>query len=68
MLVPRDPECSQKHEIFINRCTINKKVCDVIIDGGSSENVVSKTLMKAMGLTTQKHLRTLESGVDQEGT
>lgn len=36
---------SQRHKIFWIRCTIHNKVCNVIIDSGSSENVVSKALV-----------------------
>lgn len=33
LLVPREPDNTQKHEIFPANCTIKKKVCDVIVDG-----------------------------------
>lgn len=57
LLVPREPENTQEHEIFRTSCTVNKKVCDVIVNGGSSENVVSKTLVNTLGPPTLKHLR-----------
>lgn len=41
---------SQRHSIFRTSCTINRKVCEVIVDGGSSENVVFKNLMNARAL------------------
>lgn len=34
---------------------MNGKVCDVIIDSGSTENLVSKALVKMLNLATQKH-------------
>lgn len=37
----KSPIPTQMHAIFKTRCTINKKVSEVIIDGGSSENVIS---------------------------
>lgn len=46
---------NQRHSIFKTKCTINKKVCEVIIDSGSSENIISKSLVKAISLTTLKH-------------
>ncbi|GJR05644.1 putative CCCH-type zinc finger family protein, partial [Tanacetum coccineum] len=35
-----------RHNIFHTRCTSHGKVCDVIIDSGSCENVVSETMVK----------------------
>lgn len=46
---------TQCHSICRIKCTIKKKVYDVIIDSGSSENVVSKSVVKTMGLTIVKH-------------
>ncbi|XP_062075889.1 uncharacterized protein LOC133780020 [Humulus lupulus] len=46
---------SQRNTIFCTRCTINNKVCDVIIDSGSTENVVSKALVKTLALQTSPH-------------
>lgn len=36
-------------------CTMNKKVCDIIIDSGSCENIMAKFLVKTLRLTTVKH-------------
>jgi hypothetical protein len=38
----RREEESQRHNIFCTRCTVNQQVCDIIIDGGSEENIVSQ--------------------------
>nr|GEY03188.1 hypothetical protein [Tanacetum cinerariifolium] len=46
-----------RHNIFHTRCTSLGKVCDVIIDSGSCENVVSKTMVKKLSLKTKKHPR-----------
>lgn len=46
---------SQTHTIFRTRCTISKKVYDVIIDCASCTNFVSKRLVKALGLQAEKH-------------
>lgn len=62
LLVPREPEQSQEHEIFRTRCTINTKVCNVIVNGGSSEYIVSKVMGKVMGLSTLKHPRPYKVG------
>lgn len=45
----------QRENIFHTRCTINQKVCGVIIDGGSCTNVVSTTLVKKLNLAATKH-------------
>jgi len=34
---------------------MSKKVCDVIIDSGSSENIISRTMVTKLGLKTEKH-------------
>jgi len=46
---------SQRHNIFRTRCTVIRKVCDVIIDSDSSENIVSKNMVTNLGLKTEKH-------------
>ncbi|XP_030941580.1 uncharacterized protein LOC115966493 [Quercus lobata] len=45
----------QRNEIFQARCTVSKKVCDLIIDSGSVENIASKSLVTKLGLKTEKH-------------
>ncbi|GJW17140.1 reverse transcriptase domain-containing protein [Tanacetum coccineum] len=41
--------------IFRTQCTAKGKVCTVIIDGGSCENMVSTTMVKKLGLPIQNH-------------
>lgn len=41
LLVLKRERYPQRHSIFMTRCTINRKVCNVIIDIGSTENIVS---------------------------
>jgi len=55
LLAPNKQDDSQRHKIFQTRCTIRNKVCNVIIDSGSSENVVSKALVKALNLKTETY-------------
>ena len=45
----------QRHNIFKTRCTVNQRVCDLIIDGGSSENIVSRTMVDKLQLPTRRH-------------
>jgi hypothetical protein len=44
-----------RHNIFHTRCTTSEKVCDVIIDSGSCENVVSNYMVDKLDLPTQNH-------------
>ncbi|XP_042416946.1 uncharacterized protein LOC122005804 [Zingiber officinale] len=43
------------NNIFHTRCTSHCKVCDVIIDGGSCENVVATTMVDKLKLKTEDH-------------
>ncbi|XP_011002776.1 PREDICTED: uncharacterized protein LOC105109690 [Populus euphratica] len=55
LLTPKREEPSQWHNIFRTRCTVNKRVCDIIIDSGSSKNIISKAMVTKLGLQTRKH-------------
>ncbi|KAL1203462.1 RNA-directed DNA polymerase-like protein [Cardamine amara subsp. amara] len=52
-----DPETIQRENIFHTRCTVNTKVCSLIIDGGSCTNVARKYLVDKLGLPKTKHPR-----------
>ena len=41
--------------IFYTTCSIGGRVCSMIIDGGSCENVVSQEVVNKLKLTTQDH-------------
>ena len=45
-----------RNNIFHTRCTTHGKVCNVIIDGGSFENVVASTMVEKLKLKTEDHL------------
>ncbi|KAB5561275.1 hypothetical protein DKX38_006232 [Salix brachista] len=55
LLTPKQENQSQRHNIFRTRCTVDRKVCDIIIDNGSSENIISRTMVTKLGLKTEKH-------------
>ncbi len=44
-----------KDNIFYTTCSINAKICNLIIDGGSCENVVSQEEIDKLGLQTSDH-------------
>ncbi|XP_019098361.1 PREDICTED: uncharacterized protein LOC104774057 [Camelina sativa] len=48
-------EHEQRENLFHTRCHVRDKVCCLIIDGGSCTNVASETMVKKLGLTTEKH-------------
>ncbi|XP_074318621.1 uncharacterized protein LOC141655439 [Silene latifolia] len=59
----------QSSLIFRSRCTIQGRVCNLIIYGGSCTNVASITLVKKLNLSTQEHphpykLRWLRKGTE----
>ncbi|XP_059429202.1 uncharacterized protein LOC132163019 [Corylus avellana] len=68
LLTPRQEDQSQRHKIFRTRCTVNQRVCDVIIDSGSGENVVSKEMVSKLGLKTEKHPTSYKIGWIKRGT
>ncbi|GJT80165.1 reverse transcriptase domain-containing protein [Tanacetum coccineum] len=54
-MVTKDNESWLRHNIFHTRCTCLGKVCNVIIDGGSCENVISSIMVDKLGLKTEEH-------------
>ena len=68
LLTPRVEYGDQRNEIFRARCTINKRVCDLIIDSGSVENIASKSLVTKLGLKTEKHPSPYKIGWIKKGT
>lgn len=44
-----------RKSIFRTSCTVDDKVCDVIIDGGSCKNVVSPAMVEKLALVTVDH-------------
>ena len=68
LLTPSQPVSSQRNSLFRTRCTINKRVCDVIIDSGSCENIISKSLVKTLELLTVKHPHPYKIGWIKKGT
>jgi hypothetical protein len=47
-----DEQC---HNLFHSRCMIKGKVCQLVIDSGSCENVVAKEVGEKLALETKKH-------------
>nr|GEU35126.1 hypothetical protein [Tanacetum cinerariifolium] len=55
-------EDSQRHNIFQTRCKINQNVFNVIIDGGSSKNIISRDIVTHLKLTPKKHPKPYKIG------
>ena len=53
---------TQWNSISRTRFTIKKNICEVIIDNGSCDNFVSRALIKALILGTEKHSRLYKLG------
>jgi hypothetical protein len=45
----------QRHNLFHSTCTIGGKVCKLVIDGGSCENVVTEEAVQKLALNIEKH-------------
>ena len=45
----------QRENIFHTQCTVQGKVCSLIIDGGSCANVVSLSMIEKLGLQATAH-------------
>ena len=53
----KTPDSSRQRQIFFSRCSVNNKVCTLIVDKGSYENIVSKALVDHLKLLTEtKHV------------
>ncbi|GJX00132.1 hypothetical protein Tco_0184045 [Tanacetum coccineum] len=57
-------EDSQWHNIFQTRCKINQDVFNVIIDGGSSENIISRDIVTRLKLRPMKHPKPYKIDID----
>ncbi|KAJ9557876.1 LOW QUALITY PROTEIN: hypothetical protein OSB04_012490 [Centaurea solstitialis] len=44
-----------RNNIFRTRCTVKGKVCTIIIDGGSCENMVATVMVEKLGLKVEPH-------------
>ncbi|XP_026420700.1 uncharacterized protein LOC113316766 [Papaver somniferum] len=55
-LAPRGTDINpQRHNLFHSKCTIGGKVCNFIIDSGSSENVIAEEVVTKLQLSTELH-------------
>ncbi|GKE59388.1 hypothetical protein Tco_1498573, partial [Tanacetum coccineum] len=64
---PKVNGSSQRNKIFQTKCLVKEKICYMIIDGGSCENLVSKALVKAFKLPTEPHPSPYQIGRIKKG-
>ena len=48
-------DTTQQHQIFYSRCSIKNNICNLIIDNGSHENIVSSALVDYLKLEMEPH-------------
>ena len=46
-------DTTQQHQIFYSRCSVKDKICNLIIDNGSCENIVFRTIVDHLKLETK---------------
>nr|GMD29224.1 transposon Ty3-I Gag-Pol polyprotein [Ipomoea batatas] len=59
---------AQRNNIFRAHCSVLGKVCKLIIDNGSCDNIVSKELVQRLGLPTEPHPKPYKLGWIKEVT
>ena len=47
----------QRENMFYSHCTVQEKVCSLIIDGGSCAKLVSLSMIEKLGLQNMTHLQ-----------
>ena len=57
VLLNGETELDQRRSLFRTRCKCEDKFYDVIIDGGSTDNLVSEKMVTKLNLKRQKHPR-----------
>ncbi|KAI0498175.1 hypothetical protein KFK09_021416 [Dendrobium nobile] len=55
LLASRQVSPTQRNAIFKTKCTISGKVCDLLIDSGCTENIISQSAVNALKLKTTKN-------------
>ena len=55
VLMSGETEPDQKRSLFCTRCKCEDKCCDVIIDGGSIDQLVLENMVKKLNLKREKH-------------
>lgn len=52
---PRIIEANQRHTLFRTRGTVKGKLCDILVDGGSTDNLIARKTVDALKLPIIQH-------------
>ena len=55
VLLSGETKPGQRRSLFHTRCKYEDKCCDMIIDGGSTDNLVSEEMVSKLKLKREKH-------------
>lgn len=66
-LTPKAVEENQRHNLFRTRGTVKGKVLNIIIDNGSTDNLISFKAVTALGLPMSKHSHLYQLGWIRNG-
>ena len=55
VLLSSETKPGQRRSLFRTRCKCENKCCDVIVDGGSTENLVLEEMVSKLNLKREKH-------------
>ncbi|GJU49904.1 hypothetical protein Tco_1219459 [Tanacetum coccineum] len=64
---PKVSDSSQINKIFQTKCLVKEKICSIVIDGGSCENLVANDLVKAFKFPTEPHPSSFKIGWIKKG-
>ena len=60
ILLSGETKPRQRRSLFFTMCKLEDKCCDVIFDGGSTENLVSEEMVSKLKLKREKHPNPIE--------
>ena len=55
MLSPKCSDETQRYKLFCTSCIVQGRLCDLIIDNGSPENIISKDVVERLQLEMETH-------------
>ena len=55
ILSPKCGDKTQRHKLCRTRCIVQGSLCDLIIDSGGQENIVSKDVVERLQLEAETH-------------